>query len=219
MKNRKAPAVAKRRSILNPMVNKHDDRPTAEHVSAETAKGRTLAADEPAAGNVDKIRDILFGSQMRDYDSRFARLEERVERELSDMRDSSKKRFDSLEAFIKREVESLQSRLKTEREERSESVRLLSRDLKDLSDLLSKKISEMDDQVTESQGQIRADILQQSKDLSDEIERKREEISAALDRRFQQLRTEKTDRAMLAELLTEVALRLKNEFQVPTAAD
>lgn len=77
----------------------------------------------------------------------------------------------------------------------------------------------MDDQVTESQGQIRADILQQSKDLSDEIERKREEISAALDRRFQQLRTEKTDRAMLAELLTEVALRLKNEFQVPTAAD
>lgn len=197
MKNRKALAVAKRRSILNSMVNKHDDRPMAEHVSTETAKGRTPAADEPGTGNVDKIRDILFGSQMRDYDSRFARLEERVERELSDMRDSSKKRFDSLEAFIKREVESLQSRLKTEREERTESVRLLSRDLKDLSDLLSKKISEMDDQVTESQGQIRADILQQSKDLSDEIERKREEISAALDRRFQQLRTEKTDRAML----------------------
>ena len=28
--------------------------------------------------NVDKIRDILFGNQMRDYEKRFARLEERV---------------------------------------------------------------------------------------------------------------------------------------------
>ena len=30
-------------------------------------------ADE-SAGNVDKIRDILFGHHMRDYESRFKRL-------------------------------------------------------------------------------------------------------------------------------------------------
>ncbi len=34
-----------------------------------------------AGGNVDKIRDILFGSQMRDYETRFARLEESLLRE------------------------------------------------------------------------------------------------------------------------------------------
>ena len=32
----------------------------------------------PDTGNVDKIRDILFGSQMRDYDRRFSTLEERL---------------------------------------------------------------------------------------------------------------------------------------------
>jgi len=36
------------------------------------------------AGNVDKIRDILFGSQMRDYESRFARLEETLIKETLD---------------------------------------------------------------------------------------------------------------------------------------
>ena len=39
------------------------------------------APDAPAdhgAGNIDKIRDILFGSNMRDYEHRFARLEEDV---------------------------------------------------------------------------------------------------------------------------------------------
>ena len=29
------------------------------------------------SGNVDRIRNILFGSQMRDYDGRFQKLEER----------------------------------------------------------------------------------------------------------------------------------------------
>ena len=40
---------------------------------------------QTGAGNVDKIRDILFGSQMRDYETRFARLEETLAKEISDM--------------------------------------------------------------------------------------------------------------------------------------
>ena len=38
---------------------------------------------KPAAneGNVDQIRDILFGGQMRDYERRFEELEERMKRE------------------------------------------------------------------------------------------------------------------------------------------
>ncbi len=38
-------------------------------------------SDGPAideSQNVERIRDILFGSQMRDYDGRFQRLEERL---------------------------------------------------------------------------------------------------------------------------------------------
>jgi hypothetical protein len=32
------------------------------------------------SGNVDRIRHILFGNQMRDYDARFQKLEERLAR-------------------------------------------------------------------------------------------------------------------------------------------
>jgi len=45
--------------------------------------------------------------------------------------------------------------------------------------------------------------------------RRHNEIAATLDRRFQELRKDKTDRAALATLLQEVALRLNDEFQVP----
>ena len=37
--------------------------------------------------NVDKIRDILFGSQMRDYDKRFGRLEDRLIKDAESLRD------------------------------------------------------------------------------------------------------------------------------------
>ena len=64
--------------------------------------------------NVDRIRDIIFGSQMRDYDSRFQRLEERLAFEGAAMRSDLQKRLDALEAFMKGEVESMTNRLRAE---------------------------------------------------------------------------------------------------------
>ncbi|MFI5095659.1 MAG: hypothetical protein ACHQIK_19695, partial [Candidatus Acidiferrales bacterium] len=41
--------------------------------------------------NVDKIRDILFGSNMREYEKRFARLEERLTKSSDALREDLKK--------------------------------------------------------------------------------------------------------------------------------
>src|ERR1700735_4587522 len=70
-----------------------------------------------SAGNVDKIRDILFGSQMRDYEARFARLEETLIKETLEIRETNRRRFDQLETFIKREFETVQAKFKAERDE------------------------------------------------------------------------------------------------------
>jgi len=85
----------------------------------KTVESRPRPVPEPAgAGNVDKIRDILFGTQMRDYEQRFARLEETLLREAADLRESTRKRFDALESYMRKEFEALESRLKSERDER-----------------------------------------------------------------------------------------------------
>jgi hypothetical protein len=207
---------------MNSVADRGNARPAANEVGVgagvDAQKSPAAAVDQPAAGNVDKIRDILFGSQMRDYENRFLRLEETLTKEAADLKETTRKRFEGLEAYLKKELESLHARLKAEREERSDADKLLSRELKELADVLGKKIAEADDHVTEAHGQLRADILQQSKDLSDEMHQKQDEIASALDRRFKELRNNKADRALLADLLTEVALRLKDEFRMPTAA-
>jgi DNA anti-recombination protein RmuC len=184
-----------------------------------TAEAKAKAAPLPdqGPGNVDKIRDILFGNQMRDYETRFARLEESLRKESADLRETTRKRVDALESFIKRELESLESRLKTEKDERTDSHRDLTADLKSTAAAISKKISDTEDQNDKSHRDLRKDLLQQSKDLGDEIRMKTEELASLLDRRVQELRTDKTDRAALASLFTEVALRLNDEFHMPSA--
>jgi len=170
---------------------------------------------EMGGGNVDKIRDILFGTQMRDYEKRFVRLEERLLKESADLREETKRRFDALETYIKNEVESLTDRLKAEQDQRAESAKGLGQELKDFTQSCDRKFTQLDEQAAKSQRELRQQILEQSKTLSDEIRQKHEELSAAVNREMAELSNDKTDRATLAGLFTEVALRLNNEFKIP----
>jgi DNA repair exonuclease SbcCD ATPase subunit len=169
----------------------------------------------PEGGNIDKIREILFGVQMRDYEKRFSRLEERLLKESADLREDTRRRFDALETFIRKELDSLADRLKSEQGTRDESVQELSRSLQDTGKALERKIAQLDEQTTRNQSDIRQQILNQSKSLSDEIRQKYEELTAMLEREAVELRHDKTDRSALAALFTEVALRLNNEFKIP----
>lgn len=191
--------------------------------SAENKKSATVTLPEEqnpmgvgsdGTGNVDKIRDILFGSQMRDYEKRFLRLEERLQKESMDLRDDLKKRFDSLENFIRSEVEALSDRAKTEQQERSEAFKVLSQELKETARAFEKKIVQLDEQSGRNQRDIRQQLLDQSKSLTEDIRDKYDRLSIVMERSVQDLSAEKVDRASLAAFLTEVAMRLTNEFKI-----
>ena len=80
--------------------------------------------------------------------------------------------------------------------------------------LILKKIGEMENYEAQAKREIRNDLLQQSKELTDAIRNKGEELIALLERRAQELQHSKTDRAALAGLFNEVALRLTDQFKV-----
>lgn len=166
-------------------------------------------------GNIDKIREILFGVQMRDYEKRFSRLEERLLKESADLRDDTRKRFEALESFVKSEFEALTDRVQGEQQTREESVQGLSRELQETGKTLEKKLAQLDEQTARSQRGLRQQILDQSRSLSDEIRQKSNELQALVEREVAELGHAKTDRASLAALFTEVSLRLNNEFKIP----
>jgi len=182
---------------------------------AEQQDQNTAQVLRGGAGNVDKIRDILFGTQMRDYESRFARLEETLIKETVEIRETSRRRFEQLENYIHKEFEAVQARLKSERDERTDVASQHSRELKELSDTLSRRIRDLDDRGTSVERDLRNSLLQQARDLTEEIRARHDELATLLEKRVHELRDGKTDRAALASLFTEVALRLSDQFQIP----
>lgn len=187
--------------------------PKAGNGSA-TRKGAS-AEGVGGGANLEKIRDILFGAQVHDFEKRFARLEERLLKETSDARAETKKRFDSLESFIKKEIESLGDRLKAEQEERSGAVKELSRELRDTARGLEKRLAQLDEQTTKSQRDLRQQVLDLSKSLTDEIRLRNRETTTVLSKEIAELRNAKTDRAALAGLFTDLAVRLTNDLKPP----
>ena len=195
----------------------NENNPTG--ASAVQSEAPEKSSAKSGGESLDKVRDILFGSQAREYEKRFARLEERLIKEASDLREDLRKRFDTLEGYIKREIESLTDRLRAEHDQRAESAKELSSAIRDTSQSFDKKTSQIDQLLTTAQRELRDQLLDQSKSLSDEIRQKHEQMSSHLERATAELRDEKTDRAALASLFMEVAMRLNNEFKIPEAGD
>ena len=150
------------------------------------------------------MRDILFGSHMREVERRFARLEERLLKETQDLKEEVKRRLEALESFARAESESLADQLRGERGERLESTRTLER-----------RDTTLDEALTKGHRELRQQMLEQHQRLSDDIRQKIDEVLASLARETGELRSDKADRSTIATLLTEMAMRLNNELRLP----
>lgn len=239
--------------------------PAKVGVAQGTSKSQLAMGDIGGSGNLDKVRDLLFGTQVRDFEKRFNRLEERLVKECANLRDDTIKRLDSIETYVQNEIESLAEGLKTEQAERDEAVqglaqnikdttktlendtkkrldsvenyshnevsslndrlkieqaergealKELAQNIKDTTKLLEKKITQLDEQTNQKQRELRQQILDQSKSLDDDLRQKHEAILSLLEQEVQELNNDKTDRATLAALFTQLALQLNNDFEI-----
>lgn len=161
--------------------------------------------------NMDKIRDILFGQQIRVFEKQFSQLEEKLIKETAEMREESRVRFDSLEIYFKKEVAAINERLDNESVTREEAEKDLSDAIKESSVNSNKKLGRLEDRVAKNTSELREQILEQSKSLLDEMHKRYEQISDQMDRASESLRNEKVDRSSLSEFFSEIAMRLSGD--------
>jgi hypothetical protein len=209
------PAKAAPAAIPSPRSKSMSEATKPSEQGSGSTKNRAADTGDLSTGNLDKVRDILFGAQARDTDKRFSKLEERLGQEFTDLREETKKRFDALESFVRSELESLSQRLKTEQTERTTSAKDLAHSIKETSDAIGSRISQLDEETASRQRDLRQQILDQSKSLSDDIRQRSDQLTSTMNREVRDLQNDKTDRAALAALFTEMAMRLNNEFHFP----
>lgn len=165
--------------------------------------------------NVDQIRDILFGGQMREYERRFQELAQRLEQEAARVRAEVEKRFAALEKRFDEHVDKLTRTLRQESGDRATAVAdLEARNLQALRTARTEIGASVDrlQQELEAAGERERDGLAElERGLREATQRAEAMLTASRD----ELRGEKVSRDNLAASFTELALRLKGEFELP----
>ena len=179
--------------------------------AAPPARPADLSPNEPAPESLDKVRDILFGGQMRAVESRLQGLEERVMREQSAMRTDFAKQLADLDASAKRDAQTLGDRLNAERTKRAEELKALSTEIKEILRSLEKRNVKLEELSGLADAEIRDQILQQSRAIGAEIERLSQRVTADLNREVAALRHDKTDVSAIVGVFSDMATRLAGE--------
>ncbi len=186
---------------------------------AKTDGTAAQALADASGGSIGQIRDILFGNQMREYEKKFSRMEERILKESAELRSDFSKRFEALDNYVRQEIADLAERLKGEQEKRADTIQKLARDLAAAAAALERRAEEMEKQLEKSNTEWRRQLMEQSHALSEDMDRKYEQTAADLVQTARELRENKIDRGMLADLFIEVAMNLNSDLAPQSQPD
>ncbi len=171
--------------------------------------------DQAGDRNVDQIRDILFGGQMRDYERRFQELNQRLEADLARLRDTQDKRLAQIDKRIDDQLEKLGKLVRQEMQDRNSAVDDLESRVQQSARTargeINKALEGLGHELSVSDERLRGAIA----DLHTAANARAGETESALSRTSAELRTEKVGREDLAALLAEFSLRLKGDFDLP----
>ena len=179
---------------------------------------------------MEQVRELLFGAQLKDMETRMQRLDARFNRSINDAKDDLKTRLDSLENFMKSEVSSLLNRMKEEQQERedslktairerneaiaqetrerAEALRQVSKDLASATENLDRKLTKLSSSLDGVERELRQLLLSESGTLTSKIEDKYQDALNALAKTAQQIRTDMVYRTALSSILTEAVVQL-----------
>ncbi len=182
------------------------------------AKAAIAAAESMGSGaeapGVDKIRELLFGNQMQDYDRRFSVMEDRFLQKLRDVESESARGLGSFETSMKKQMESMAAQFRNDKEVLAEADKALDRSLRENIASLEKRASQTADHLGRVERESMDRLERASQTLRDELRKRGEDLNGTLQRMFADLSNVKTDRNLLAGLFVEIA-RCLNQDALP----
>ncbi len=184
-----------------------------EAVSGGAAEASPSGHSGDAEGlqSVDRIRDIIFGAQMRDYEARFKDLESRLLQKAEELRSHVDQGFAALSKKLADAVSAASQDLKSEQKSRADSEAEAARRLEAVRESLQKKLDSQGGAADQHFGRLEKNLDETAKRLAAEFQAKAKDLQDRLEAEVSRLGSVKTDRAKLAEMLREVAGKLSEK--------
>ncbi len=166
-------------------------------------------------GNIDQIRDIIFGSQLRDYNSRFDKLESDLANFRQELIDRIHEVKTANMSELRTALDVTDKRIKalqiTGEEERNELRQIIDRTHRKSSSNFDK----LGEDLEATTGLLRENLSESQSKLQEDIRNLRTYIQEELERRLSAIGNIKVSRDDMAEILFELGMRLKGTEFVP----
>jgi hypothetical protein len=199
---------------------KGTDQPEVKAAPAERASG--AGADAIARENeLSKVRDLLFGPQIREQRDEIHRLEDQLVRQGTTLREILEdlgKNLGTLERLVRCESNTALERCNTESRERKTAVDVIGKRVDEMGHQFDAKLAEIDERTRRGERELRDHLLSQTKLLSDAITQHHEDAVRLVNEGMRDLRASKVDRAALAAILVQVGMRLDAESAAAAVA-
>jgi len=160
-------------------------------------------------GAVDKIRDLLFGAEMQDYEHRFKALEDSIAAGNQRLIDEMNNRLSKLELDLAQQMEKLDEKRESERGERIDAIAGLDRAFQDNVETVRQSIEQIEQRYRREYQDLTQLVQNQASDLSTEIGQLNEEIKGSLTQESERLQEVLVNRGELAEFFKEFSVRLQ----------
>ena len=164
------------------------------------------------ASGVDKMRELLFGNQMQDYDKRFAVLDDRFQQRLRDLESESSRGLSNLETTMKKQLESVAGQFREEKDLRADADKDLERTCGSARQALEKRLGQVSDQLARLERDFTDRLAHEVQALREEMRRRQDDARGTIERMFAELSNVKTDRNLLAGLFVEIAKCLNQDM-------
>jgi vacuolar-type H+-ATPase subunit E/Vma4 len=172
--------------------------------SGELIEGKALPTGTQPAG-MEKIRELLFGDQIQEYDRRFTRLERRFQERLAEIGTEAARGISVFESNAKRQVDSIATQIREESDTRAEADRDLERIMREMNQAQERRIRALTDQVAQLGRDMADSLTREVQTLRDEMKRRNDDLKHLLEEALGDMNGVKTDRSLLAGLFLEVA--------------
>lgn len=164
---------------------------------------------EKNANNVEQIRDLIFGSQIKDFEEKFDQLnntlqivEEKITSVFNDSHNKLQKETERSLELLEKKIDNLSSTTQRERTKLKELI-----DTTDES--IQEQLANQKDEFATKLKIIKENAADENQKMSDTINTMKKEIETSLDAGLNNLSDEKLSRDMMSQMLLDVAMKIQ----------
>ena len=168
-------------------------------------KNKDTEITNPESGNVEQIREILFGGHIRAFDERFELVESRLSRESATLQKNIEIRLAELDRMLAEVRENASDQLGAESNNRDIALNKIELAIASTRMDAENQMAQLQDNFNSEIKATRSELNAVHKELSKALEK----ADKAQDKRSEKLEFDKVDRKELAKFLSDMAQKIQ----------